>query len=80
MVGFLKLELRRFADGLDVGVRERKESRIAGVFGAPAARRSELSSERRGRLRVGRLGRGWLFHVGLVRHEMSSRPLSGDDE
>lgn len=58
MVGLFQLELRRFAGGLDVGVREREESGMAGVFGAPAAGRSELSSERRGRLGVGRLSRG----------------------
>lgn len=42
MVGFLKLELRRFANGLDVGVREREESRMAGVFGGPAARKERV--------------------------------------
>lgn len=52
------MELIRFADGLDMGMREREETRVTGVFGVPAARRIELSSDRWGRLGVGKAGKG----------------------
>lgn len=52
---------------------------MTGVSGASAARRIELSSDRWGGWGWASWVGAWLFRVGLVRHEMSIRPLSGGD-
>lgn len=72
MVGFLKLELR-FAGGLDVGVRERSQGCLECLGPQQLDGASCHQRDRK------RWAAGWLFHVGLVRQEMSIRPVSGDD-
>lgn len=53
----MRVELIRFAVGLDMGMRERGNKGDWSFWG-PSSQRIELSSDRWGRLGVGKAGRG----------------------
>lgn len=76
----LRIELIRFADGLDMGMRERG-NKGDWIFWGPSSQKDRVVIRQMGKAGGGQGRQGCcLFHVGLVRGEVSVRPLSGDNE
>lgn len=76
----MRVELIRFAVGLDMGMRERGNKGDWSFWG-PSSQKDRVVIRQMGKAGGGQGRQGcWLFHVGLVRREVSVRPLSGDNE